>query len=287
VQICAEALGQPVDRVRFVKWNTSSTPDSGPTSGSRTTLVGGNAVKIACENLVEQMRPAAATALGVPLEEVSWKPGSFGSTVDDSARITFSETIVACLEQGVSLMANGFYQVPRTTGLDPENGQGKPFFDYVYGCDVAEVEVNTETGQVRVLRYITAHDVGRAINPALVAGQMIGGVCMGLGTALFEEYRLVDGKQSMLNFDQYLIPTAADMGPVEAVIVESGMGEGPFGSLSIAEPALQIVAPALVNAIARATGKRVYDLPADLESVLLGHRLERKTRRGSDEAHQS
>jgi CO/xanthine dehydrogenase Mo-binding subunit len=166
--------------------------------------------------------------------------------------------------------------------MDPETGQGSPFFDYVYGTEVAEVEVDMRTGKVHLLHYVSAHDVGRAINPALVSGQVIGGVCMGLGTALLEEYRSGHGGPRFLNFDQYLIPTASDMGKVEVVIVEGNNPEGPFGATSIAEPAIQIVAPAIINAVAHATGRRVRDLPADLEKVFLGHEIERKPVRESE-----
>jgi CO/xanthine dehydrogenase Mo-binding subunit len=155
----------------------------------------------------------------------------------------------------------------------------------VYGADAAEVEVNTFTGTVRLLNYVSVHDVGRAINPQLVAGQIYGGVCMGLGTALYEEYTLEGDRPTIPNLDQYLMPTAMDMGPVTPVIVEGRLREGPFGASSIGEPASQIVAPAIINAIANATGRRVYELPADLEKVFLGYSLKRKPRRGSETKH--
>jgi CO/xanthine dehydrogenase Mo-binding subunit len=128
------------------------------------------------------------------------------------------------------------------------------------------------------------HDVGRAINPELVAGQIYGGVCMGLGTALFEDYALTGGRPGILNLDQYMMPTAMDMGEVTAIIVEGNLEEGPFGASSIGEPACQIVAPAILNAIAHATGRRIYHLPADLEKVFLGIESEKKL---SDEVSRS
>jgi CO/xanthine dehydrogenase Mo-binding subunit len=144
---------------------------------------------------------------------------------------------------------------------------------------VAEVEVDTLIGSVKLLNFVSVHDVGKAINPELVAGQIYGGVSIGLGTALYEEYSLVNDRPAMLNLDRYLVPTSMDMGPVSAVILEGRLEEGPYGASSIGEPASQIVAPAIINAIANATGRRIYDLPADLEKIFLGHSL-KKTGRG-------
>jgi CO/xanthine dehydrogenase Mo-binding subunit len=281
-QVCAEVLGISLDQVRFQDWDTSSVPDCGPTSASRSTLVGGNAVKAASEELLGRIVGIAAELLKVDETRLVCRQGLIYDRRKPQKKLSFVEVVRECVERGESLIAVGSYKAPRTTGTDPETGQGIPFFDYVYGADVAEVEVDTRTGQVRLLHFVSAHDVGRAINPALVAGQVFGGICMGLGTTLLEEYRTEQGKPLVLNFDQYLIPTAADMGKVEVVIVESNNPEGPFGASSIAEPAIQIVAPAIANAIAHATGRRVRHLPADLEKVYLGHEIERKSIRESE-----
>lgn len=280
-QVCAEALGVPIEQVRFLDWDTDSVPDSGPTTASRGTLVGGNAVKNACAQLLNIICQTAGEVLGVDPTGLICCNSIIKCKADPEKYMTFNQAVAESLKQGRKLIAIGCYKAPQT-GSDLDTGLGEPFFDYVYGADVAEVEVDTLTGRVQLINYISVHDVGKAINPELAAGQIYGGVCMGLGTALYEEYELVKGRPKMLNLDQYVIPTAVDMGEVEAVILEGNLKEGPYGASSIGEPALQIVAPAIVNAIFHATGRRIRDLPADLEKVFLGQALEKKAERGSE-----
>jgi CO/xanthine dehydrogenase Mo-binding subunit len=129
---------------------------------------------------------------------------------------------------------------------------------------MAEVEVNTVTGEVRVLRVVAAHDVGKAVNPENIRGQIYGGVAMGIGFALMEEYH--PGKTESMK--DYHIPVAADVPPIEAIIVEEPEPTGPFGAKGVGEPSLIPTAPAILNAIADALGVRIYDLPANLERVL-------------------
>jgi CO/xanthine dehydrogenase Mo-binding subunit len=274
-QICAETLGVAPDQVSFIDWDTSSVPDSGPTVASRGTLVGGNATRQACQQLLEEIYGVLSRSWGVGPGELISSGGKITSKKDPGLQVSFKEAVAECRKKGKKLISLGWYQTP-PTGIDPETGQGVPFFDYVYGADVAEVEVDTLTGSVRVTNFVSVHDVGKAIHPELVAGQIYGGVCMGVGTALYEEYRLTDEHPKMLNLDQYLIPTSMDVGEMKAVILEEGAEEGPFGAVCIGEIATQLVAPAIVNAIAHATGKRIYDLPADLERVFLGRALEKK-----------
>jgi CO/xanthine dehydrogenase Mo-binding subunit len=125
------------------------------------------------------------------------------------------------------------------------------------------------------------HDVGKAISRGGVLGQMYGGVAMGLGYGLMEEFDFESAAPKQLNFDEYLIPTSMDVPRINAIIVENEDAVGPFGAKSIGEPANEIAAPAIINAICNATGKRVYELPANLERVLLGHKLTRNGERGS------
>jgi CO/xanthine dehydrogenase Mo-binding subunit len=273
-QICADTLGIPLDKVHFQDWDTSSVPDSGPTVASRATLVGGNAIKRACEQLLEEIFLTVSEVLDVPSHQLTCADGVIHSGTDPNLRFRFEEAVAECRKRGRRLVSIGWYKVP-STGITPETGQGRPFFKYVFGADVAEVEVDSQTGSVRLLKYVSVHDVGRAINPELVAGQIYGGVCMGLGMALFENYTLVNRRPENLNLDQYKTPTALDMGDVTVVVVEGNLEEGPFGASSIGEPACQIVAPAIMNAVAHATGRRVYRLPADWERVLHGDPLER------------
>ncbi len=173
---------------------------------------------------------------------------------------------------GRPLLGFGWHKSPPTT-WDEETGRGEAYFTFVYGANVAEVEVDAETGKVEVLNVTAAHDVGRAISPAMVRSQICGGIAMGLGYGVLENFGIDHGIPASWNLDEYLIATSLDMPEVEAIIVENPDPLGPFGAKSIGEPATEIAAPAIVNAIAHAVGRRVRDLPADLEMVLLGRRL--------------
>jgi CO/xanthine dehydrogenase Mo-binding subunit len=117
----------------------------------------------------------------------------------------------------------------------------------------------------------------------MVVGQMCGGVAMGLGYGLLEEFEIEDALPKQLNFDEYLIPTSMDVPRIKTIIVENEDPMGPFGAKSVGEPTNELAAPAIVNAITNATGKRIYELPANLERVLLGHKLTRHGKRGSDQ----
>jgi CO/xanthine dehydrogenase Mo-binding subunit len=143
------------------------------------------------------------------------------------------------------------------------------------------VEVDTETGKVDVINFVTCHDVGKAINRNTILGQFYGGVAMGIGYGLLEEFDYEDSVPKQLNFDEYLIATSMDVPPIKAIVVENEDAAGPFGAKSIGEPTTELAAPAIGNAIRNAIGKRVFEIPATLERVLLGHKLSRKGERGS------
>ena len=155
---------------------------------------------------------------------------------------------------------------PPTTPLD-ENGQGDPYAVFGSGAHMAEIEVDVELGRVKVLRLICAHDVGRAINPTLVEGQIEGGAAQGLGLALMEEFFPGKGE----NLHDYLIPTIGDMPPVECILIEDASSVGPFGAKGIGEQALIPTAPAIFNAIHHATGARIRRAPATPDRVRAGH----------------
>ena len=151
---------------------------------------------------------------------------------------------------------------PPTSALD-ENGQGKPYAVFGFGAHLAEIAVDTELGTVRVLKIIAAHDVGRAINPTLIEGQIEGGAAQGLGMALMEEFFPGKGE----NLHDYLIPSAGDMPPVESILIEDPSSVGPFGAKGIGEQAVIPTAPAILNAIHDAIGVRIRRLPATPDRI--------------------
>ncbi|NNE79417.1 MAG: xanthine dehydrogenase family protein molybdopterin-binding subunit, partial [Silicimonas sp.] len=145
---------------------------------------------------------------------------------------------------------------PPTKALD-ENGQGDPYAQYGYAAQLAVVEVDTALGTVKPLRFVAAHDVGQAINPMLVEGQVQGGIAQGLGMALMEEF--IPHKTE--NLHDYLIPTIGDVPPIETLIIEEPDAHGPFGAKGLGEHVLIPTAPAILNAIKHATGVRMCSVP--------------------------
>jgi CO/xanthine dehydrogenase Mo-binding subunit len=176
--------------------------------------------------------------------------------------VSFADIAARALHAGLPLKWQGYFD-PETTPLDEATGQGSPYATYAYACHLAEVAVDTVTGEVLVERVVAAHDVGCAINPENVRGQILSGVAMGMGYALMEEY--IPGISHSMK--DYHIPTAADMPLVVPIIIEDPEPTGPFGAKGVGEPALIPTAPAIVNAICDALGRRLVDMPVNLERV--------------------
>ena len=164
-------------------------------------------------------------------------------------------------ERGYVLSTEATFD-PAVSPLD-ENGQGIPYAVFGFGAHLAEIEVDTELGTLKVLRITAAHDVGRAINPTLVEGQIEGGAAQGLGMALMEEFFPGKGE----NLHDYLIPTIGDMPPVESILIEDPSAVGPYGAKGIGEQALIPTAPAILNALCDAVGIRIRKLPATPDKV--------------------
>jgi CO/xanthine dehydrogenase Mo-binding subunit len=190
-----------------------------------------------------------------------------GVRAPDGRTIALRALLAQCARVGVPRSHLGVYHAPAGEPVDLHAGAGKVFPDYTFGAHAAEVEVDTETGVVRVLRYAAAHDVGRAINPQSVEGQIQGGAVQGLGYGLFEEVIVEDGINQTTSFASYLIPSAADVPDVEAIVGESGEGLGPFNARGIGEPPIGPPAAAVANAIEAATGARITRLPITAERV--------------------
>ena len=255
-QICAEALGLPVSSFTLVGADTDLTPDAGKTSASRQTFVSGAAALRAGAALRAQIlrRLNAGEGARLHLE---------GSTISaGEARLDLATLSAEANPLGYVLMAEETYDPP-TSPLD-ENGQGEPYAAYGWGAHLAEVEVDTELGLIRTRDLVCAHDVGRAINPTLLEGQIEGGSAQGLGFALMEEF--IPGRTE--NLHDYLIPTAGDVPRVRSILIEDPDAHGPFGAKGIGEQVLIPTAPAILNAVRDATGARLRDLPATPDKVL-------------------
>ncbi|MEW6510102.1 MAG: xanthine dehydrogenase family protein molybdopterin-binding subunit [Bacteroidota bacterium] len=278
--IAAEVLGITMDRIQFLNTNTSRVPDSGPTVASRGTIMGGSAAKKGAEIVRASLLDAGAEMTGVPAGDLSIKNDYLIKSTTGERLASFAELAAECFKQGRPLIGLGWHKSPKTS-WDKEGGQGTAYFTFVYGTNIAEVEVDTETGKTDVIDFVSAHEVGQTISRGGVEGQIFGGVAMGVGYGLLEDFEIEDGTPKQLNFDEYLIPTSMDVPPIRTVLVENADPAGPFGAKSIGEPANEIAAPAIVSAIFNATGKRLTEIPASLERVLLGHALNRGGPRGS------
>jgi CO/xanthine dehydrogenase Mo-binding subunit len=279
-QIAAEILGISMDKIVFLNTNTSRVPDSGPTVASRGTIMGGSAAKKGAEIVRTTMLTTASEMTGLDIQSLDLKENYLIDKESGERLASFNELAAECFKKGRSTYGFGWHK-SAPTSWDEHHGQGDAYFTFVYGANIAEVEVDTETGKVNVTDFVSVHDVGKAINRGTVLGQFYGGVAMGLGYGLLEEFEIESGIPKQLNFDEYLIPTSMDVPKIKAIIVENEDDFGPFGAKSIGEPSNELAAPAIINAIYNATGKRIYELPANLERVLLGHKLIRTSERGS------
>jgi CO/xanthine dehydrogenase Mo-binding subunit len=178
------------------------------------------------------------------------------------------EVVKACNTAGIELFCEAQFNAPFTITPDLSNVRGMTFPDFTFGAQAVEIAVDTETGQVEVLKLTTCYDVGKAINLLSVEGQMEGGSIYGMGYALTEEVIMEKGITMTPSFAEYIIPTAVDVPDVKAILVESGGGLGPYGAKGIGEPACSIIAPAILNAIYDAVGVRIKSLPATPEKII-------------------
>jgi 4-hydroxybenzoyl-CoA reductase subunit alpha len=287
--IAAEAIGIPLDAVRIVSGDTDHGVDLGAYS-SRTTLMTGHATKQAGENVKDKVLTALAEVLDLEKERLDIKEGKVliqGDGVDIKAirqrylkehrgwdnmpqgeQLTFIEAArVAYLKYG-TVVGTGKYKPPVLGGKFKGAAVGT---SPAYGCSaqVAQVKVDMETGQVRVLNITDAHDCGKAINLTSVEGQMEGSVSMGLGECMFEEVKF-DEKGRLLNpsLGEYHIPTVMDMPRMNCIVVESNEPNGPFGAKEVGEGAIMPTIPAILNAVRNATGAAINELPLTPERVL-------------------
>ncbi|MDJ1158954.1 molybdopterin-dependent oxidoreductase [Chelatococcus sp. SYSU_G07232] len=256
-QICADALGAPVARFDLLSGDTDVTPDCGKTSASRQTFVTGKAAELAGRGL---RRAILRLANAGEAAEVVFEDGAVTVRAGDHARrIALADLPLDA--HGYVLTGEATFDPP-TSPLDAD-GQGIPYAVYGFGVHMVEVEVDVELGTVKALKITAAHDVGRAINPTLVEGQIEGGAAQGLGLALMEEFHPGRGE----NLHDYLIPSAGDMPPVQSILVEDASPVGPFGAKGVGEQALIPTAPAILNAIHDATGARIRRVPATPDRV--------------------
>jgi len=255
--LAAEHLGLQKDRIRYRLPSTSNIPDGGTTVASRGTIMGGGAVVNACKILKDIIINAVRELTGKTVS--AFADGQLLDT-QGTAILDWDEAIRLCYANQIYPYAFGVFQAPQVT-WNEHTGQGNAYFTWVYGCQAVELKVDPATGLVTLLNMVAAHDVGKAVNPALVVGQFYGGMAMGTGYALFEECGCAEGKVVPANFHQYRMPRSTDLPEMTAIIVENPDPTSPSGTKGIGEPTNELMAPAIANALCRATGKRCCDQP--------------------------
>jgi CO/xanthine dehydrogenase Mo-binding subunit/aerobic-type carbon monoxide dehydrogenase small subunit (CoxS/CutS family) len=270
-QMFADAVGLPLTCVEQVMGDTDRTADAGKSSASRQTFVSGNAARTAGAELRRRLlehvgladREGESVSLVLERDRLLARSGGAERAIDLRALAQHPHEDAAAAagtavggHPGDLFLGSGHFNPP-TIPLDAD-GQGVPYATYGFAAQIAEVEVDVELGTVRLLHIHAAHDVGRAIHPTLVEGQIHGGIAQGIGMALMEEY--VNGRTD--NLHDYLIPTVGDVPPITVHLVEDPEPLGPWGAKGVGEPALVATAPAILNAIHAATGVRMREVPA-------------------------
>jgi CO/xanthine dehydrogenase Mo-binding subunit len=266
-RICADTLGCSYDMVEILEPDTTRVPDSGPTVASRATLVGGNAVKDAALKVRDSLFKAAAQKMGVKPFDIKIKDGKY---ISDEGEIDYVDVVDLAYLSRERVAAQGWYKVENVS-FDEKTGLGDAYPVYSYSTNACEVEVDTETGVVKVNRLVAAHDVGKTIHPPSAEGQIQGGAAQAIGYALYENLVLEEGKIVNPSLSGYTIPTTMDLCDVEPILVESAYDEGPFGAKGLGEPPMVGPAAAILNAIHDATGiwfRKIPCLPEDIVKEL-------------------
>ncbi|HHY38352.1 MAG TPA: molybdopterin-dependent oxidoreductase [Clostridia bacterium] len=270
-QIASEVLSVPLHDVTIEPVDSETTPFNLGAFASRSTMLGGKAVKMAAEDARGKIIAFASEILQRPKDSLDLENGFVVDRSDASFRMPLQELTrkYLCSHGGASIIGEGCFDT-ETVIPDPVTKYGNPSKAYPFAAQVAEVEVDMDTGQVKVLRVYAAHDLGKCINPLGATGQIEGGVAMGVGWALTENMIVQDGRIINPNFLDYRVPGIKDVPKVESFLVETNEPFGPFGAKGLGEPALNPTVPAILNAIYHATGVRITRLPVDPEEILNG-----------------
>lgn len=269
-QIAAEALGVPLDSITIDTGDTDSAPHCMGTFASRGTHRVGNAVIMAANEARKALLEVAADELEASPEDLTISNGeiSVRGTPDRTISV-FNTALAAHFKYGKTISGRGIFLKPKSS-LDPETGACDPDSSEAHATTVADVEVDTETGEVRVVSLSSAYEVGRQVNPTMVQGQIMGGAVMGMAHALtetvFPYYPSLDHHTA--SFNEYIIPTAADIPEIRSVVLEYPSDNGPYGAKGVGEMTANSPIPAIVNAIYDAVGVWITNLPVTPEKVL-------------------
>jgi len=263
-QIAADTVGVPFEWIKVVATDSDSTVGDFGSVGSRVTYVQGNSVRMAAESMKARLLEAAQDMTKIPAQELEI---GFGLPQDRKNALDIVKVARHAIDGKGALEISETF-VPEGMVTDRVKGQGMVYPTYVYATQIVEVEVDTGTGEVTLLRMVAAHDSGVLLNPMLVEGQIAGGIAQGIGMAMSEEVMVSEGRVLNPSLSNYLIPTTMDIPELEFVHVEMPEETGPYGAKCVGEPALVATSPAILNAIYDAVGVRIISLPATPEKVL-------------------
>ena len=273
-QIAANELGVPMNKVKAYYTDSMLTPLAGTTTATRQTYMSGNAALKAAKNVRNNILIKAAEVLNVHPDQLDIVSEKVVVKYDQSEYLHLTEAIRACNAAGIELFSEAQFNAPFTAIPDLSNLKGMTFPDFAFGAQAVEVAVDIETGEVKVLKIVSCYDVGKALNPASVEGQMEGGSIQGLGYALSEDFVIKRGIPQSPSFTEYIIPTSVDSPDVKTIMIESASGLGPYGAKGIGEPSFNNIVPAILNAIYDATGVRIKRIPATAERIIRGLKKE-------------
>jgi CO/xanthine dehydrogenase Mo-binding subunit len=275
-QIAAEVLGVPLEDIKIYIADTALTPLAGTTTATRQLYMSGNATLMAAQEVRKTVLKKAGEMMRIDPQKLDLVDREVIDIEGSGKSLPLKEVVKACASDGLPLYNVALFKAPFRNLTQYERIEGKVFPDFTFGSHAAEVAVDEETGKIQVLKLVSCYDVGRAINPLSVEGQMEGGAIYGMGYGLTEEVIIEKGVTITPSFSEYLVPTSMDVPEVQTIILESGDGVGPFGAKGVGEPSLCSVAPAIANAIADAIGVRIFDLPLTPEKIVRAIRSKRK-----------
>jgi CO/xanthine dehydrogenase Mo-binding subunit len=262
-QITAEELGLPYNQVKVLLSDTDLTPDGGPTTASRQTYVTGNAARMAAGTMRQTLSSVVAERFDVPPGTIRFEEGLIRA---NGHNVPFGQAVEWLKSEGREPLTYHEYMAPQT---QPLGTGGDMHVAFSFAVQAALVEVDLETGEVHVLKVIAINDVGKSVNPVGLQGQVEGGVMMGLGNALTEEFIVENGIPFTNVLARYKMPSIKHTPEIISVIVEDPTTDGPYGAKGVGEISSIPTTPAICNAIYNACGVRVYSLPVDQDKLLL------------------
>ena len=265
-QMTAEAMGISMDRITVLPTNSAQVPDSGPAVASRNVVMTGNAIRNATKKILPVLKNSAAKWMSCSIDDISISNDIINDR-SSGTEIQFHELCDYMSKTQTDMEFTGWWHTPELD-YDATTGIGEAYFSYSFATQIAKVKVDTLTGLVDVENIYAAYDVGKAINPSGIEGQVEGGSAQGIGWATTEDFKIKDGKVQTPNLTTYLLPTALDSADVETTIVEKPEPEGPWGAKGIGEPSIIPTAGAVANAVSNAIGIQMNEIPLTPERVL-------------------